>query len=87
MFSFPPSQKYPFSFDEDKETLLNQDSSDDKFDTEAKKSEFSYADASNESVEDTASFKTSTKNQNISEITQVSLCKIQNWRTKFIIVQ
>lgn len=70
MFSFPPNQKYPFNFEEDRETLMNQDSSFDKFNAnEAKKSNFTYADASNESFEETESLKTCSKSQNISETT------------------
>lgn len=68
MFSFPPSHQYPLSFDEDRETLINQDSSFDKFNAnEAKKSEFTYADASNESFEETESLKTCSKSQNVIE--------------------
>ncbi|CAI2371788.1 unnamed protein product [Moneuplotes crassus] len=70
MFSFPPNQKYPFNFEEDREILMNQGSSFYKFNAnEAKKSNLTYADASNESFEETESHKTCSKSQNISEIT------------------
>ena len=67
MFSFPPNDKYPFNFDEDRETLLNQDSSFDKLDAEVTKSKFTDGEASHDSVEDTASLKTCSKTQNASE--------------------
>lgn len=79
MFSFPPNDKYPFNFDEDRETLLNQDSSFDKFDAEVTKSKFTDAEASNDSVEDTASLKTCSKTQPASEKAEKVIMHLTAW--------